>query len=421
MHFLVSALGSAGDVHPFIAIGQALQSRGHEVQIIALAPFEQRIARAGLAFTPLGTFDDYQRLVQQPALWHPLGGARLLIDDLLQRLPEAHALTASLVRAGQTVLVGSSLSWGARLAQEQFGLPGATVHLAPFALQSATAPSVLPGGLDLSRLPAGLVRALYRSTERFVLDPRIAPPLNRLRSQLNLPPVQRVLSRWMHSPDLVIGAWPAWFAPPQADWPQPMIATGFPLFDEGGASLDAALLAFLDAGPAPIGITPGSAMAHGRRFFTRALDACLALGRRVVLVSPYREQLPQVLPAEVHHASWAPFSRLMPRLAALIHHGGIGTSAQALTAGIPQLVVPFAHDQFDNAARLERLGVAAVQNESASARGWATALRKLMADSEATLAAHRCAGLMAADDLPAQTIATALENLGRARLAQRAA
>lgn len=416
MHFLISALGSAGDVHPFIAVSQALQARGHEVRMISLAPFEQRVVQAGIAFTPLGTDEDYQRLVQRPELWQPRRGARLLLDELLRRLPEAHAVTAAAVRPGETVLVGSTLSWGMRLVQEQTGLPGATVHLSPFVLPSATCPPVLPGGIDLARLPAGLVRALQWAAERFVLDRWITPELNRLRAQLGLPPTRQVLSRWVHSPDLVIGAWPAWFAPPQADWPQPLKSTGFPLFDEGGAALHPTLSAFLDAGAPPIGITPGSAMAHGERFFVRALDACESLGRRVVLVSPYLDRLTRRLPASVHPAAWAPFSRLLPRLAGLIHHGGIGTSAQALAAGIPQLVVPFAHDQFDNAKRLSRLGVAAVQDASAPAANWAAGLRGLLDRTEVADATRACARRMAADESAAQTIAAALEALGQTRL-----
>ena len=415
MHFLVSALGSAGDVHPFIAISRALQSRGHEVDLIAPAPFAQRIQSAGVAFTPLGTVEDYQRIVQRPEMWQPRGGARLLFDELLNRLPEAHALTSSMIRPGATVLVGSTLSWATRLVQEQSALPCATVHLSPLALPSANCPPVLPGGINLARLPAWLVRGLQSGAERVLLDRQIAPRLNRLRRDLGLPPVTRVLSRWMHSTDLVIGAWPPWFAPAQSDWPQSAVLTGFPMFAGSPDALDEALLAFLAAGDAPVGITPGSAMAHGRAFFARALEACVSIGKRAVVVTPYVDQLPRDLPPGVHHVAWAPFSRLLPCLSALIHHGGIGTSAQALAAGIPQLVVPFAHDQFDNAARLERLGVAHSRGMSARDADWSTSLRGLSESAPVTAAVARCAGLMSACTAPEFAIAHLLEQLGRGR------
>ena len=416
MRFVVSALGSAGDVHPFIAISQALLARGHQVQLIASPHFEARILRAGIGFTPLGTVSDFERMVQQPELWHPRTGARFLIDELLKRLLDAYAVTAAISQPRDTVLVGSSLSWGLRLVQEHSGLPAATVHLSPICLTSATGPSVLPGIGDLSWLPVWALRALQSAAERLLIDRSIGPRLNHVRAGLGLPPVQRVLSRWMHSPDLVIGAWPDWFAPPQPDWPAQTHTTGFPLFHERspevGGGLDPSLEAFRAAGPAPIGITPGSAMAHGAAFFARAVDAGAALGLRMVLISPFRAQLPAVLPAGALHVHYAPFSALLPRLAALVHHGGIGTSAQALAAGVPQLVAPFAHDQYDNAARLRRLGVAVTVSAAAPVAAWQAAMRCLL-DAPGRAAALCCnAERLAAAEPAAFRIADLLESLG---------
>jgi len=382
MQFVVSALGSAGDVHPFIAISQALQARGHRVQMIASTYFEARIRRAGIEFTPLGAAGDFENLLARAELWHPRQGGRFVLDELLKRLPEAFAVTAALSRPRDTVLVGSSLSWGLRLVQEHSGLPAATVHLSPICLPSVTGPSVLPGVGDLSWLPVWARRALLSGVERLFIDRWVAPRLNQVRTGLGLASVQRVFSRWMHSPDLVIGAWPDWFAPPQPDWPAQAQTSGFPLFhersptDSGG--LDPSLEVFLATGPAPVGITPGSAMAHGAAFFAQAAAACASLGQRALLISPFLEQLPAVLPAGAVHVPYAPFSALLPRLSALVHHGGIGTSAQALAAGIPQLVVPFAHDQFDNAARLHRLGVAVSLRTQAPAAEWRSALQGLL-------------------------------------------
>jgi rhamnosyltransferase subunit B len=413
MHFLVSALGSAGDVHPFIAVSQALRARGHDVRMVAAAAFGERIARAGIAFTPLGTVEVWQRLLQRPELWDARRAPRLVLDELLASLAETHAVLSScLADRRDTVLVGSTLSWATRLLQERTGLPGATVHLSPLLLPSAVQPPIQPGIGDLSWLPAWLLRVLYRALDRW-----LAPRLNQVRAQLGLPPVRQVWSRWMHAPDLVVAAWPSWFAPTQPDWPAQTVTTGFVLYPEAeyGAPPDAALEAFLDGGAAPIGITPGSAMAHGGRFLAHALDACRALGRRALLVTPYRDALPSPLPADAHHVDYVPFARLLPRLAALIHHGGIGTSAQALAAGIPQLVAPFAHDQFDNAARLCRLGVATSVRQAAPPAAWLAALRDLLDTGAAALAAKRCAERMAGEAPAAELIAQRLERLGAER------
>jgi rhamnosyltransferase subunit B len=413
VHVLASALGSAGDVHPFIAIGLALRARGHAVDLLASPRFGARIEGAGLGFVPLGAAGDYDRMVAQPELWHPSRGLKLVLDELAQRLPEAYALTAAQVRR-DTVLVGSTLSWNVRLVQEALRVPAATVHLAPACIFSAIAPPRLPRIGDLSWCPAPLLRRLQAAGERWWVDPLVVPRLDALRATLGLPPVRRLLGQWQHSPGAVIAAWPDWFAPAQPDWPPHSATSGFPLWDEPGA-LDGTLEHFLATGDAPVGITPGSAMAHAERFFARALAACEALGHRAVLVTAYSSQLPQPLPAWAHHVPYAPFAALLPRLAALVHHGGIGTSARALAAGVPQLVLPFAHDQFDNAARLRKLGVARVLSQRASARRWRNALQVLLEAVDVVLAVRRVAERLRGHGAAAHGIASRIEALARQR------
>ena len=101
-------------------------------------------------------------------------------------------------------------------------------------------------------------------------------------------------------------------------------------------------------------------MYHGHEFFLASVQACKKLNRRGILLTRHAGQIPKNLPDSVRHFTYAPFSQILPRAAALVHHGGIGTSAQAMAAGCRQLVTPFAHDQFDNADRLHRIGVARV-------------------------------------------------------------
>ncbi|CAN5202458.1 glycosyltransferase [soil metagenome] len=412
MQFLLSAVGSAGDVHPFIAIAQALLGRGHEVRIVALPPFESRIRRAGIEFTPIGTQADYDRLVEQSDLWHPRRGARLLVDELLDRLPEAYDCIAALTIPGKTVLVGSSLSWGVRLVQEKLGVRAATLHLSPMCLQSATAPAVLPFAGDLSWLPAWSMRLIQGAAEGLVIDRVVSPRLNRVRAGLGLPPVDRIWSTWMHSPDLVIAAWPDWFAPKQPDWPPQTVTTGFPSFDETDAGLDPGLETFLANGERPVGITPGSAMAHGRDFLAKAIEACDASGLRAVVATPYRHQLPDRLTDSVHHSPYVPFHRLLPRLTALIHHGGIGTSAAALAAGVPQLVVPFAYDQFDNAARLGRLDCSLTLKTTSGRADWTQAVHRLVTGSTIRESATRAQARMMTSVPASEMIAARLERLG---------
>jgi UDP:flavonoid glycosyltransferase YjiC (YdhE family) len=183
--------------------------------------------------------------------------------------------------------------------------------------------------------------------------------LNQLRRELGLPPVSRVFKSWLHSPQRVIGLFPEWFATVPADWPAQLRLTGFPLYDEADVhAIDPGLQSFLDAGSPPILFTPGSANRAAASFFAAALKATRQLRRRALFLTKYPEQLPPHLGDDVRYEPYLPFSRVFPRCAAVVHHGGIGTCAQALAAGVPQLTMPLAFDQPDNTTRMWRLGVA---------------------------------------------------------------
>jgi rhamnosyltransferase subunit B len=207
-------------------------------------------------------------------------------------------------------------------------------------------------------LPAEVRGWLWRTIDALYLDRLFGPALNQFRRELGLGPVNEILGRWIHSPNRGIALFPDWFAEPQPDWPKQLAITGFPLFDEGSLrELPAELEKFLAEGDHPVVFTPGSAMEHAAEFFRVSLEACLALRRRAIFLTPYRDQLPPRLPPAIRHFDYVPFSRLLPYVAALVHHGGIGTCAQAMKAGIPHLIMPMAHDQFSNAFRVEALGL----------------------------------------------------------------
>jgi UDP:flavonoid glycosyltransferase YjiC (YdhE family) len=230
--------------------------------------------------------------------------------------------------------------------------------------------------------PPWFKRAVFRLADWAVIDRHLQRPLNAFRATLGLAPVDRVLHRWVHSPRCVIGFFPAWFAAPQPDWPPHTHLVGFPLWDGGGdAPLPAAAADFFGAGAPPILITPGSAAAAASRFFRESVAAAGRLGRRAALVTNHPQQLPRVLPPHVASFGYLPFSEVLPHCALLVHHGGIGTLAQAIRAGIPHLVVPCSHDQFDNAWRIDRLGLGRrIAQTRYRAAGAAAAIHALLAD-----------------------------------------
>jgi UDP:flavonoid glycosyltransferase YjiC (YdhE family) len=358
MKFVMTPVGSSGDVHPYIGIGRALRARGHDVVIVTSGAFEQVVQRAGLEFRETISAEIFDVMSKHPDLWNSTKGLQFVLGTVAQYLRLGYERVAEVYEPGRTVFVGHALSFGTRLFEETHGVPSATLHLAPSIFRSDFQQPAFAPGRDLTRTPRWFKRMFWWGIDRFLIDPLIVPKLNAVRQQLGLPPVTRVFRQWIHSPRRVIALFPDWFAPPQPDWPAGLQFVGFPQYDESDhQQLAPGLLQFLDAGTPPIVFTPGSANQRAASFFQAAVDASLRLNRRALLLTKYTDHLP-TLPATVHHEAFAPFSRLLPRCAALVHHGGIGTLAQALAAGVPQLTMPMGFDQPDNTTRLLRLGVA---------------------------------------------------------------
>jgi rhamnosyltransferase subunit B len=398
LRILIATSGSHGDAQPFFGLAKTLRARGHEICMIAPAIFGKVARRLGFDFTNLGTEDEYERIASRADLWRPVRGYRVLAEGVAFGLEPAYRAIVDRYEPNRTVLVSHSLVLGARVAQEKLNIPTVTIHLSPVVFRSPLQPASTPPLPVSSRYPAWRNRLWYAAIDALLIDPAFGRPLNAFRRKLGLPKVSGILRDWVHSPDRVIGLFPEWFAPPAPDWPKQTVLTGFPLYDEADATpLDEELLRFIDQGEAPIVFTCGSEMHHAEGFFDSAIKACRILHRRGLLRSPHAAQLPSRLPPGIRHLRYTPFSRLLPRCAAIVHHGGIGTIAQALAAGIPQVAVPAAFDQADNGARLERLGVGKTvrANRFNAARGAAALERVLDARHAATCAAlaHRFIGI----------------------------
>ena len=359
MHFLLSPIGSAGDVHPIVGIGIELRRRGHQVTMMVCEYFEPLVRRVGLEYVELGTREEFLESIEHPDLWDPARafehvfrkGIEPAMRQQYRRIEERWV-------PQETVVLASCLGFGARIAQEKLGVPTVTYHCQPAVVWSEYESPELPMAIIPNALaPRWLRRLQFWLGEKLIIDRVARPETNSFRAELGLPPMRKTV-RWWHSPELVVGLWPEWYAPIQADWPKNVVLTHFPLWDERGVtSAPRELELFLQGGDPPLVFTPGSAMRFGRPFFEAAVEACRLLKRRGLLLSRFGENIPADLPEEIRHFEYVPFSELLPRSDALVHHGGIGTTAQGLAAGIPQLIMPLAHDQPDNAARLRRLGV----------------------------------------------------------------
>ena len=393
LNVLLTTLGSAGDVNPFLAIGRALLQRGHRVTLITSTHFQEVAGEAGLAFVGVGTREDYAQVIDDPDLWDPNRGFRVFVRRVIVPAirPTYDILTAHL--QPNTVIVAQGQAFAGHLVHEKYDVPFATVQLQPIAFRSIYDAPVIP-----KWIPIFARSTLFKLIDFMILDREVANPINVFRSELGLAPVRHIFGSWAHSPQKTIGLFPDWFAAPQVDWPTNAKLSGFILMHQEPATLDSELGRFLDSGPPPVIFAPGTEVKRAEEFFATSIRAVDQLGRRAILLSRHTRQLPSLLPEGVVAFPHIPFPTVLPRAAAIVHHGGIGTVAHAFAAGIPQIIRPMAHDQPDNAARVERLGVGTtIHPKEFTARRLQSALQALLSSDSVSETCRRYSGKVASD------------------------
>ena len=384
---IITAIGSAGDVHPLLGVGAALAARGHEIVFCTHPPFAEAATRQGFAFVPIGTAAEYEVAMANPALWHPRTSFRTLWAVIAPTLRPHFDTLAALVD-NDTVMVGTLWAFSARLMQELVSVPFVSVQVSPSTLLSAYAPPTHPRLTIPRGLPLAIKATLLRLIERQALDKVCGPALNALRAELALAPARRIFGKWLHSTDGVLCLFPEWFAQPQPDWPAPRCLSGFPLFNDTSVpASDPQLDAFLAAGERPVVFTAGSTLIDHDRYTNAVSAALMESGLRGILLTPDAPPADTAAaqagaradaPGALLKRRYVPLQKLLPRCRALVHHGGIGTAALAYAAGIPQVVTPFAHDQFDNAQRVVVSGCGVRLDRPLQPQALARALKQVL-------------------------------------------
>lgn len=362
-HFVMVTTGTAGDLFPILRLGDALHRRGHRVTVMAPSLHEPLVRQAGLDFR--GTFAD-PAVLAHPDLWHPHRGFAVVWQAVNAGLGELLPFIRSLPADERCVIVAHPLALpSADLCRTVRPLAVCGVYLAPSNIPTIYDPMML-GPIAIPRwVPMGVRRWLWRRVGFNVLDPQALPSINADRAREGLAPVPGLLDFIRAVPDLSVTMFPSWFGAPQPDWPTPVISGDFPLYDPNpDAAFSSELLAFLGSGPAPLVFTHGTGNHQAGAFFAKALAVVQKLGLRAIFLTSHREQVAASLPSTVLWQDYLPLKKLLPHVKALVHHGGIGTTAEAMRAGVPQLIVPLAYDQFDNGARIEALQAGLVLRHS---------------------------------------------------------
>jgi rhamnosyltransferase subunit B len=381
---VIAAIGSLGDLHPHLAIALALRQRGHDIVFVTHQAYQAKIEAVGLEFHRLRPDNPVNDESEVSRMMDLRTGTEYIIRQwLLSSLPEMYQdLLASAQNAD--MIVAGGVVFAAPLVAETLGIPWAVSALQPVAFLSAHDPAVIPFLPFLYKL-RGLGLPFNRSVIQLlkVISKSWAAPIHQLRKELKLIPVDDPLLLIEQS-DLVLALFSSTFAQPQPDWPLNTLMAGFTFYDDSqsGAALTPELEQFLAAGAAPIVFTLGSAavMTPGS-FYQESIQAAKLLKRRAVLLMGNNAP-PGQLPADIMAIDYVPYAWIFPRAGAIVHQGGIGTTAQALRSGCPTLIMPYSHDQPDNAARVERLGTSrTIPRQHYVAARVAKELQELLTDS----------------------------------------
>ena len=360
-HIVLTTIGSLGDLHPMIALALELKRRGHRATILTIEFYRWKIEELGLEFQPIRP----DMSPEDPELMRHImdlkKGPEFIIRQLF--MPSLRQMYDDLAAAARDAdfIVSSELVFATQILAEQYNLRWAMAVLQPLSFFSAYDPSVLaplPFTKYLHSAPTGFHKILLGIGKR--MSKSWGQPIADFRRELGLPELAEPLFKDKYSPYLNLAMFSRVLGTPQPDWAANTVQTEFVFYDkyDKNSSVAPELQAFLEAGEPPIIFTLGTSAVHAAgSFYDESAKAVARLNRRAVLLIG-KNTPPANLPANIAAFDYAPFSEVLPRAACVVHQGGVGTTAQVLRAGVPHLVVPYSFDQPDNAARVERLGVA---------------------------------------------------------------
>ena len=375
LRLVLASVGSRGDVQPMLALGQVLRQRGHQVLIAAAPDFAAWVQSMGFDFAPVGLHmqqflaDNPEVLTGNVRRATPLL-TRYFADALPRQLQELLAICAE-----ADAIVWAGLALTAPSVAERLGIPVLGVLYSTCMVPSGLHP---PPTVRWHGLPRWINHTLWWLHDRLAAS-MLGLPLNQARKRAGLAEVN-LRDHLLHGCDYAIATDETLF-PGDPAWPDTLQRANF-LFLDDPEPLDAELDAWLRHGEPPVYIGFGSMGGPGtHRMETLLLQAMEANGRRCLIAAGWASLGNQTLPSGWRRVAAAPHAQLFPRLAAVVHHGGSGTTAHALRAGVPQVLLPLILDQYHHAHRLYLAGLVPrpVSMERISAQQWSQSIKAAIA------------------------------------------
>lgn len=409
-HIVLTTWGSLGDLHPMLAVALELHRRGHRVTIATDRLYQTKIEETGLGFhatrPELPQGDEAKKMIER--VMDLRDGTRFLFEEMLGPFWRQSYDDLTEIARDADLWVTHPVTMAAPLVAQKMQLRWVSTVLSPLSMFSVCDPPVppmLPQMAALYRLGKPFTRLLFRLMQ--LRTRSWGAPIEALRREIGLPRGPHPLFAGQFSPMCNLAMFSSALGEPQPDWPANTVQTGFAFYDRKGSlplmdavlgapltsatedddKLSVELTRFLEAGEAPIVFTLGSAaVMNPANFYRESAQAAAILGRRALLLGDIQgaqssTRLPQN--SAVASFDYAPYSQIFPRARAIVHQGGVGTTAQAMRSGKPQLVVPHSHDQPDNAARIVRRKIGRTMPLSQyKAQRVANELRPLLEDIE---------------------------------------
>lgn len=356
-NFIIIALGTYGDVNPLVGLGKRLNEKGNEIYFVTNPYFKEFVEGASLNFIPIGTKEGYIEGINNPDLWNPRKSSRVVLNTVIKpNIELIYELLNDYKNKIKFTVIAPNIAFGARLAQEKWGIELVTVYYSQCSIQSDRE---VMGFSFPSWIPTSVSRSILSLMDRMIIEPVMGAPVNKKRKEIGLKPIKSGnLMKWMNSPDMVLALFPEWLKPFQPGWPKQTIQTGFTYYD--GEDKDCKRVIEFAQKESPLVFTTGTGVVNEKQFFETALQVTKNLNKKAIFCSKDRKQIPTNLPEYILYTDYVPFKKLLPYSSLIVHHGGMGTMVQAIEAGIPQVIRPLAHDQFQNGEVVERLGIGRV-------------------------------------------------------------
>lgn len=363
MRIVILAIGSLGDVLPCVALGLGLQRAGHDILVVTHTAFEPVARLHGLETATVPV--DPGVVLESEAGKRWLASGQNALALVLRVLPLVdHFVRNSIMECWRACEHAEAIivSWigfylGCHIAEKK-GLPLMRAYLQPLTPTRAFPNSFVPTPIAPTRPLNMLTHYLYWRFSWHLFRPR----LNVIRRELlDMPPLPlNGLSSELYSPyGMVIYGYSPSVLPRPRDWPRQIYVTGYWFFDLASTwQPDPALIDFLDAGPPPVYVGFGSMRdlnpAQAFELVVRALDRAK---QRAILLTDWVGVKNSDLPVDIFKVERVPHDWLFPRVSAVVHHGGAGTTAAALRAEVPSITIPFFADQTFWGRLLRKLGV----------------------------------------------------------------